>query len=51
MEKLNAQLVSIVGENGEEMLISAFKGGKRISEPEQTEYTHITPRTKNQLPL
>ena len=51
VEKLNAQLVSIVGENGKEMLISAFKSTKKKSEHEQTEYTHINPRAKNQLPL
>ena len=31
MEELNAQLVSLVGENGAEMLISAFKNGRSIS--------------------
>ena len=32
--KLNAQLVSLVGENGAVMLISAFKSRKSISAPE-----------------
>ena len=31
--KLNAQLVSLVGENGALMLISAFKSSKSISAP------------------
>ena len=31
--KLNAQLVSLVGENGAEMLISPFKSSKSISAP------------------
>ena len=34
VEELNAQLVSLVGENGAEMLISAFKSRKSISGPE-----------------
>ena len=34
MEELNAQLVSLVGENGAEMLISAFRSRKSISGPE-----------------
>ena len=33
VEELNAQLVSLVGENGAEMLISAFRS-KSISGPE-----------------
>ena len=32
--ELNAQLVSLVGENGAEMLISAFRSRKSISGPE-----------------
>ena len=36
VEELNAQLVSLVGENGAEMLISAFKRRKSISGPELT---------------
>ena len=36
VEELNAQLVSLVGENGAEMLISAFKSRRRISGPELT---------------
>ena len=35
VEELNAQLVSLVGENGAEMLISAFKSRRSISGPEQ----------------
>jgi len=31
VEELNAQLVSLVGENGAEMLISAFKSRRSIS--------------------
>ena len=31
--KLNVQLVSLVGENGAEMLISPFKSSKSISAP------------------
>ena len=34
MEELNVQLVSLVGENGAEMLISAFISRKSISGPE-----------------
>ena len=34
IEELNAQLVSLVGENGAEMLISAFRSRKSISGPE-----------------
>ena len=33
-EELNAQLVSLVGDNRAEMLISAFRNRKRISGPE-----------------
>ena len=33
VEELNAQLVSLVGENGAEMLISAFRGRRSISGP------------------
>ena len=34
VEELNAQLVSLVGENGAEMLISAFKSRRSSSGPE-----------------
>ena len=34
VEEFNAQLVSIVGENGAEMLISAFRSIRSISGPE-----------------
>ena len=34
VEELNAQLVSRVGENGAEMLISAFRSRRSISDPE-----------------
>jgi len=34
VEELNAQLMSLVGENGAVMLISAFKSRKSISSPE-----------------
>ena len=34
VEELNAQLVSLVGENGAEMLISAFRSRKSSSGPE-----------------
>ena len=33
VEELNAQLVSLIGENGAEMLISAFRSRKSISTP------------------
>ena len=36
VEELNAQLVSLVGENGAEMLISAFRSRRSISSPELT---------------
>ena len=35
-EELNAQLVSLVGEDGAEMLISAFRSRRSISGPELT---------------
>ena len=34
VEELSAQLVSLVGENGAEMLISAFRSRRSISGPE-----------------
>ena len=34
VEELNAQLVSLVGENGAEMLISAFRSRRSISGPQ-----------------
>ena len=34
MEELSAQLASLVGENGAEMLISAFKSRRSITGPE-----------------
>ena len=34
VEELNAQLVSLVGENGADMLISAFRSRKSITGPE-----------------
>ena len=34
MEELNDQLVSLVGDDGAEMLISAFKSRRSISAPE-----------------
>ena len=34
IEELNAQLVSLVGENGAEMLISGFRSRRSISDPE-----------------
>ena len=36
VEELNAQLVSLVGENGAEMLISAFRSRRSISGHELT---------------
>ena len=36
VEKLNAQLVSLVGDDGAEMLISAFRSRRSISGPELT---------------
>ena len=36
VEELNAQLVSIVGENGAKMLISAFRSRRSITGPELT---------------
>ena len=36
VEELNAQLVSLVGDDGAEMLISAFRSRKSISGPELT---------------
>jgi len=43
LEELNAQLMSLVGENGVEMLISAFRSRRSISGPELAEWTLITP--------
>tara|TARA_B100000579_G_C22392768_1_gene648096 strand:- start:328 stop:498 length:171 start_codon:yes stop_codon:yes gene_type:complete len=37
VEKLNVQLVSLLAENGAEMLISAFKSRRSISGPELAE--------------
>ena len=37
IEELNAQLVSLVGDDGAEMLISAFKSRRSISGPELAE--------------
>ena len=34
VDELNAQLVSLVGENGAEMLISAFRSRRSITGPE-----------------
>ena len=34
MEELNAQLVSLVGENGAELLVRALKSRRSISGPE-----------------
>ena len=34
VEELNAQLVSLVGENGAQMLIAAFRSRRSISGPE-----------------
>ena len=36
VEELNAQLVSLVGGNGAESLLSAFKSSRSISGPELT---------------
>ena len=36
VEELNAQLVSLVGENGAEMLISTFRSRRSLSGPEMT---------------
>jgi len=36
IEELNAQLVSLVGENGAELLVGAFRSRKSISGPEVT---------------
>ena len=44
VEELNAQLVSLVGDDGAEMLISAFRSRKSISGPELTGRTFITRR-------
>ena len=37
VEELNAQLVSLVGDDGAEMLISAFRSRRSISGPELAE--------------
>ena len=44
VEELNAQLVSLVGENGAEMLISAFRSRRRISGPQLSWCRLITPK-------
>ena len=51
VEELNAQLVSLVGENGAEMLKSAFRSRRSISGPELAEVTFITPRIYNAKPF
>ena len=43
IEELNAQLVSLVGEDGAEMLISAFRSRRSISGPELAGCRFITP--------
>ena len=45
VEELNAQLVSLVGENGADLLVWALRSRRSISGPELAEWTHITPRT------
>ena len=47
VEELNAQLVSLVGENGAEMLISALRNRRSISGPELAGCIHITPKPYN----
>ena len=47
VEKLYAQLVSLVGENGAEMLISALRNRRSISGPELAGCIHITPKSYN----
>ena len=44
VEEHNAQLVSLVGENRAEMLISAFRSRRSISGPELAGWRLITPR-------
>ena len=41
VEELNAQLVSLVGENGAEMLISAFRSRRSISGQEFNWVNHL----------
>jgi hypothetical protein len=36
VEELNAQLVSLVGENGAQLLVGAFRSRRSISGPELT---------------
>ena len=47
VEELNAQLVSLVGENGAEMLVSAFRSRRSISGPELAGLRFITPSIQN----
>ncbi len=51
MKELNAQLVSFEGENGAEMLISAFKRSRRISDHELTKLGFLTPRAHSAIAL
>ena len=41
--ELNAQLVSLVGENGAELLVGALRNRRSISGPELTKSSLITP--------
>ncbi len=49
VEELNAQLVSLVGENGAEMLISAFKSRRSISGPESLDSREYFQYSKHKI--
>ena len=51
MEKLDAQLVSLVGENGAEMLISAVTSRRSVSGPELAGGTFIIRSTWSANPI
>ena len=47
VEELNAQLVSLVGENGAQLLVGALRSRRSISGPELAGCIHITPKSYN----
>ena len=46
-EDLNVQFVGLVGENGAEMLVNAFRSRRSIYGHEMTGLIYITPRSEN----
>ena len=46
-EDLNVQFVGLVGENGAEMLVNAFRSRRSISGHEMAGWIYITPKSEN----